>query len=173
MTAISLDVVRRADHDPCVATSAFRELFATDMADFYRLAFLIVANSTKAEQCLFAAMNDCVAGNLVAEAWMRTWARRAVVRNAIRIVREAQVEHSEAQQPAALRVDLKSEEASPSVFGEFSAVLGLPDFERIVFVLCTLEQYSIQDCAFLVGRLPQEVREAKVRAFTLSAQRPI
>lgn len=100
---------------------------------------------------------------------MRTWARRVVIRNAIRIVAEVQEDHSDLSCATRLSGALKSEEIVPSVFGEFSSVLDLPNFERIVFVLCVLERYSIQDCALLVGRLQRDVREAKIRALERTA----
>jgi DNA-directed RNA polymerase specialized sigma24 family protein len=163
-SAIPLNTTGRADRNRYATASSFQKLFATEMADFYRLAFLIVADCTKAEDCLIAAMNDCIHGSSVAEGWMRTWARRVVIRNAIRIVVEVQQDHSEASDAVRVPADLEPEGITPSVFGEFTAVLDLPNFERIVFVLCILERYCIQDCALLVGRLQQDVREAKSRA---------
>ncbi len=163
-STIPLNIKNGADLNRYATASDFQKLFATEMADFYRLAFLLIANCAKAEECLIAAMNDWIYGNSVAEAWMRTWARRILIRNAIHIVAEVQEDHSDIPDVPRPSVDLKPEEITPSVFGEFSAVLDLPDFERIVFVLCILERYSIQDCALLVGRLQQDVREAKVRA---------
>jgi hypothetical protein len=44
------------------------------------------------------------------------------------------------------------------------AILSLPDFDRLVFVICVLERYSILDCALLLTRSPKDVNEARVRA---------
>ena len=44
------------------------------------------------------------------------------------------------------------------------AILELPDFDRLVFVICVLERYSILDCALLLKRSPKDVNDARVRA---------
>jgi DNA-directed RNA polymerase specialized sigma24 family protein len=43
-------------------------------------------------------------------------------------------------------------------------LLGLADFERLVFVLCVLERYREHDCALLLGCSASQVREAWTRA---------
>jgi DNA-directed RNA polymerase specialized sigma24 family protein len=45
------------------------------------------------------------------------------------------------------------------------SILGLEDFERVVFVMSVLEKYSDQDCAVLLGCSRQDVREARMQAF--------
>jgi hypothetical protein len=47
---------------------------------------------------------------------------------------------------------------------ESLAILDLPDFDRLVFVICVLERYSILDCALLLRRSPKDVHDARVRA---------
>ena len=44
------------------------------------------------------------------------------------------------------------------------AILTLPDFDRLVFVFCVLERYSILDCALLLRRSPKDVNDARLRA---------
>jgi hypothetical protein len=44
------------------------------------------------------------------------------------------------------------------------AILTLPDFDRLIFVICVLERYSILDCALLLRRSPKDVNDARVRA---------
>ena len=39
------------------------------------------------------------------------------------------------------------------------------DFERFVFVMSVLEQYSDQECLLLLASSPREIREARARAF--------
>lgn len=38
-------------------------------------------------------------------------------------------------------------------------ILDLPEHDRFVFVMCVLEQYSIHDCALLLGKPPREIYE--------------
>ena len=45
-----------------------------------------------------------------------------------------------------------------------SAVLGLGDFERFVFVISVLEHYSEHECALLLSCSSKEIREARARA---------
>jgi DNA-directed RNA polymerase specialized sigma24 family protein len=46
-----------------------------------------------------------------------------------------------------------------------NAVAGLaPPLQRFVFVMSILEGYSEQECAFLLGRTPRDVVEARMRA---------
>lgn len=40
------------------------------------------------------------------------------------------------------------------------AILALPDLDRLVFVICVLERFSIHDCALLLGRTPRDIDEA-------------
>ena len=47
---------------------------------------------------------------------------------------------------------------------ESVAILTLPDLDRLAFVICVLERYSILDCALLLRKTPQEVHEAILRA---------
>ena len=54
--------------------------------------------------------------------------------------------------------------AMKSVLADSVAILGLPDFDRLAFVICVLERYSILDCALLLKRSPKEVNDARVRA---------
>jgi hypothetical protein len=47
---------------------------------------------------------------------------------------------------------------------ESLAILALPHLDRLAFVICVLERYSILDCALLLRKAPQEVYDAIVRA---------
>jgi DNA-directed RNA polymerase specialized sigma24 family protein len=49
---------------------------------------------------------------------------------------------------------------------EFGSVLGLWDFERFVFVMAVLEQYSDHKCALLLGCSLGQVRTARVQAIS-------
>jgi len=55
-------------------------------------------------------------------------------------------------------------ERTPKTHAAITSILGLEDFERIVFVMSVLEKYSDQDCSVLLGCSRQEVREARIRA---------
>ena len=46
----------------------------------------------------------------------------------------------------------------------FAAILGLPHFERFVYVLSVLEGFTDQQCATLLGVSSQEIEETRLRA---------
>lgn len=166
MNRVSLSRFKKGTHhDHCATASEFQNLFATEKREFYCLAFLIITDSAKAEECLVEAMNDCAYGSSVSKEWMRSWARRVVIRSAIRIAGELQGERSVISSAhACLAANSKAQEIEPYGDGVSSGVLALPNFERIVFVLCVLEHYLAQDCALLLGRLQQDVQKAQLCA---------
>lgn len=47
---------------------------------------------------------------------------------------------------------------------ESEAILELPDFDRLAFVICVLERLSSLDCALLMKKSPKDVNDAIVRA---------
>jgi DNA-directed RNA polymerase specialized sigma24 family protein len=55
---------------------------------------------------------------------------------------------------------------------ESRAVLELPEFDRLVFVICVLERLSILDCALLLRKSPKDVNNAIVRATNQIASLP-
>ena len=154
-----------AEQNRYATVDEFLRLFTIEMADFYRLAFLLIADSAKTEECLVASMNECMDDSSVAREWIRPWSRRVLVRNAIRIMSEFQGGRSSVLSDAGRTpIDTHSQEKSADKFVEFAGVLALRDFERIVFVLCVLERYPSSDCALLLGRSQQDVEEARIRA---------
>ena len=80
--------MREAKHittsTPYASSSDFRQIFDEDMKGFYLLAFLLTADRKKAEQCFVSGLEDAVNGNPVFKEWARSWARRAIIRNAVR-----------------------------------------------------------------------------------------
>lgn len=131
----------------------FRELFTEDMNRLYLLSFLLTADHEKAERCFVAGLDECVTGGPVFREWARTWARRIVVQNAIRMIAP----------------HMGSATIAPGTFqaqdARFAEVLGLEDFERFVYVLSVLEGFSDSDCATLLGVSSRDIREARIRAF--------
>ena len=64
----------------------FCRIFTQDMKSLYLLSFLLTADHKRAEHCFAAGMEDCVAGNPVFKEWANAWSRRAIIKNAIRVV---------------------------------------------------------------------------------------
>ena len=138
----------------------FRRIFEEDLHGLYQLAFLLTGDDQKAERCFVAGLEDCVKESRVFREWARTWAKRVIVKNAIREL-QPRPSHSDS---FALLPTAFSHKKGPIERSDVDAVLGLADFERFVFVLCVLERYREHECALLLGCSASEVREARTQA---------
>src|ERR1700751_3536797 len=67
----------------------FCKIFAEEMHSLYLLSFLLTADKDKAEQCFISALGECLEGIGAFMEWARLWARRAIIRQAIRMMRPA------------------------------------------------------------------------------------
>ena len=141
----------------------FGRIFEEDMPGLYQLALLLTADHQKAERCFVAGLEDCVKESRVFMEWAHTWAKRVIVKNAIR---ELQPQSSHSNSPARVPIAFCPELqlSGPSGHFDANAVSRLADFERFVFVLCVLERYRKHECALLLGCSDSEVRQARTQA---------
>jgi DNA-directed RNA polymerase specialized sigma24 family protein len=139
----------------------FEQLFAKQKIELLRLSLQLTVNAAKAEKCLILAMRDCLSRSTVSKDRVRTWARRMVIRNAIRLVWEMP---NELADESGFEFQLQPSGLPLEALQDSVEILTLPNLDRMAFVICVLERYSILDCALLVGKSPQEVYEAMVRA---------
>ncbi|HEV3038564.1 MAG TPA: hypothetical protein VHA33_12390 [Candidatus Angelobacter sp.] len=145
-------------HDKVYATGLdFCRIFKEDMKNLYLLSLLLTADPEKAEQCFVAGLDDCVAHNQVFEEWARSWARRAIIKNAIRLI---------APQPAGVNSVPKdfTNQLGMELQAQFSLLLGLPSFERFAFVMSVLEGYSERECTLLLGCTRADLMSARSEA---------
>jgi DNA-directed RNA polymerase specialized sigma24 family protein len=153
------------EEDTCATTDDFQRLFAREMTDLFRLSLHLTADAEKAESCLILAMGECFATSTVSKEWALTWARRMVVRNAICLVLGTKsAMPNDICSEAGPDFHLQPSEYPIETLRDSLAILALPDFERLAFVICVLERYSILDCALLMKRSPKDVNDARVRA---------
>jgi hypothetical protein len=140
------------------ATSAdFSQIFHDEMEGLYLLSFLLTADREKAEQCFVSGIEDSIKGNPVFKEWARSWARRVIIQNAIRVIKPRPMEKT-----------------APTISGggkalaaeqrEIALVLALEPFERFVYVMSVLERYSDHDCSILLGCARREVMATRIRA---------
>jgi DNA-directed RNA polymerase specialized sigma24 family protein len=148
----------------------FRRIFTEDLDGLYQLSFLLTRDPKKAEHCFVGGLEDCVAGNSVFRAWARSWAKRAIIKNAIRALNPQPRQSNPAS--ATIFGDIDQLSSSPRKHFELDAVLGLEDDERFAFVMSVLEHYSEHDCALLLGWSVREVRDACTRALKELANSP-
>lgn len=139
----------------------FCRIFAENMKGLYVLALLLTADPTQAEQCFVAGLDDCSAGNRVFKEWAHAWARRVIIKNAIRLINPAQAAEIEASKPER---HLTSNRELPELQAEMSLLVGLPDFARFAFVMSVLEGYSDRDCALLLGCTRENLIAGRVYA---------
>ena len=74
---------------PYPTVTDFFTTFNEEMHSLYLLSFLLTADPDKAEQCLVAAMGECVEHTGVPMDWARSWSRGAVLKHAIRMIQPA------------------------------------------------------------------------------------
>lgn len=162
MAEASLKVVKHSSKRVAAlyATCAdFCRIFAEDMKDLYLVALVLTVDSEKAEQCFVSGLDDCTSGNQVFKEWARSWARRVVIKRAIRLIGP--------QPGGATRnaTQIPNSDRALRVPAEVSAVVDLPAFERFAFVMSVLERYSDLDCALLLGCTRESLIQARLRAF--------
>lgn len=141
----------------------FCRIFAEDQTALYLLSLVLTADPEKAEQCFVAGMDDSIHGNPVFKEWARSWSKRMIIKNAIRLIApvpgETVPEPNEATQHAS-----DAQNGVPNFDSWLAAVRDLNPFERFVFVLSALEGYSMQECAILLNCTRQEVVDAQANA---------
>ena len=142
----------------------FCQIFHHEMKPFYLLAFLLTADHAKAEECFVAGIADAVEGNAVFREWAYSWSRRAIIKNAVRMLSPL------SSQPEPAR-DLWNEDDSMAGH-TIDAVTRLAPLERCVFVMSVLERYSDTECATLLSCTRQDVAHARMRALQSLANEP-
>jgi hypothetical protein len=118
--------------------------------------------SRKARKDFVDGIEDCVKENRVFREWVRSWAKRIIVANAIR---EMKPRASLPSSPRSVTVFSHGGQSSGSG-GHFDleTALKLGDFELFVFVMSVLENYSHHECTLRLGGSVLEIRQARLHA---------
>jgi DNA-directed RNA polymerase specialized sigma24 family protein len=140
----------------------FQKIFEEDMSGLYLLSFLLTADREKAEQCFVSGLEDAVEGNPVFKEWARSWARRVIIQNAVRVI-EPRPAKGSSDQSSAEGGNSSAMPPGEQPF-EIAAVLRLESFERFVYVMTVLEHYSDRDSSVLLGCTRGDVLSARTRA---------
>jgi hypothetical protein len=146
------------------AAGDFCGIFSKNMDCLYQLALVLMVHEKKAEQCLLASLEDCIDGKAVFRDWALCWSKRAVVKNAIRLI-----------SPTPCGADgvrmLDNKEGTDLYPGiEPAAFMYLRAFDRFVFVMTVLEGYSHRDCSLLLNCTIADVIGAGMRALRQMAR---
>src|SRR6478752_6109349 len=67
-------------------SSDFCRIFEADMDSLYSLSLMLTADTDLAENVFVSGLHDCSGGNPVFKEWARSWARRVIVKNAVRLI---------------------------------------------------------------------------------------
>ena len=151
--------LQKRETNPYAIHEDFHAIFSESLDELYQLCFLLTRDHGTAERCLVGGLEDCVTSNRIFRDWAHSWAKRVIVQNAIRELKP-RPQVSNFLSSGAIVPDI----GSPDGHVAMSAVLGLGDFERFVFVMSVLEHYSEHECALLLGCSSKEIREARARA---------
>lgn len=133
----------------------FCQEFVDHLDDFYTLSLLLTADRQKAEHCFVSGLEDCLQGTPVFREWARSWAKRTIIKNAIRMVsplREEAEPASEISKPGL-------EPDTPS-----ARIMTLPPLDRFVYVMSVLEKYSDRECSILLDCAVKKVTDVRIRA---------
>ena len=141
--------------------SNFCAIFESDMHRLYSLALLLTGEHATAEQCFQLALRQCIEGSDVFCGWERSWSRRAIVKQAIQLVRP------KPNDLAPSEVRRAKWEDTPS------RLLALEPFERFVFAMTVLEKYSVRETAALLNSVPSEVAKARIRVLETLGENPV
>ena len=143
---------------PYASSGDFHRIFDEERDSLYRLSLLLTADHEKAQQCFVSGLEDSVKGNPVFKEWARSWARRAIIQNAVRVINPRPREGDAPSIFESFGKTLAAEQ------GQTAAILELRPFERFVYVMSILERYSYQDCLLLLGCARQDVIAARISA---------
>ena len=149
------------------ATDYYR-IFVEEMDSLYLLAFLLTADKDIAEQSVIGGLGECIERIGVFLERARSWARRAIVKDAIRKIRPARQESAN---------EFIASAKTPEAVGTrnpFAFIASLRAFERFVFVMSVLEGQPDEDCQSLLSCSRQEVvmaRKAAMKLFGAATRR--
>ena len=136
----------------------FCRIFNEETDSLYQLSYLLTADRDKAQTCFVSGLEDSLKGSRVFKEWARSWARRAIIQNAVRVINPRPIGEGI---PSSFNSSDKTLIAEPA---EIGAILELASFERFVYVMSVLERYSDQNCSVLLGCSRRDANAARIRA---------
>ena len=137
----------------------FCRIFHEETDSLYQLSFLLTAERGKAEQCFVSGLEDSLKGSRVFKEWARSWARRAIIQNAVRVINPRPME---AKRPFELQPQWQN--AGSGAGQRLTRFLNSHRSSALSFVISVLEHYSDQDCSVLLGCSRRDVIAARIRA---------
>ncbi|HEY3627139.1 MAG TPA: hypothetical protein VGL00_12670 [Terracidiphilus sp.] len=130
----------------------FRDAFLSNMDHLYLLAYLLTADYEMAERCFVMGFEQCIDGSSVFRGWVQSWARRAIIKIAIRMTSAGSEGDGERCNSDHLHVICRRVEDNL-----LQNIVELKPFERCVFVMSKLERFSDYECSLLLNCTRGEV----------------
>lgn len=137
----------------------FLRIFVKDMRSLYWLSFFLTAEHSMAERCFVRALENSNRDTHVFKEWTQSWARRTIIRTAIQMIGAQPADNRKVGSTSDRRVD-----SGITLPAEIASIVGLPEFERFVFVTSVLERRSDQECSLLLDCTRGDVMAARIRA---------
>jgi len=144
--------------------SDFCRIFRDDMSSLYMLSYVLTADHDLAEKCFVSGLDDCSTGNRVFKEWARSWARRVVIKDAIRMIAPGNAATEQVPATGTTNGDFLQQMTRNEMAFELNALIELPAFERFAFVMSFCEGYADRDCALLLGCTRDRLVTARTRA---------
>jgi DNA-directed RNA polymerase specialized sigma24 family protein len=151
--------------------SDFEKIFTDDMHGLHLLALLLTADQELAEQSFVAGLEDSIHGNPVFRQWARSWSKRAIIKNAIKLVSPVSAQNLTDQNGAAAEL-LPAETGDSQADVLIGCVTRLDPLQRFVFVMAILEGYSTTECAALLACSPPQILAAKAEVLRHMGSKP-
>ena len=130
----------------------FCDVFLSNVNRLYLLAYLLTGHHDMADRCFVAGLDDCIYGSSVFKAWVKSWARRAIIKNAILMISPEPEIDSELLDKNHLPVVSRREGVDL-----LHNVIQLDPFERCVYVMSVLERFSDHECSLLLSSTRAEI----------------
>jgi hypothetical protein len=134
----------------------FCSIFDEYMDNLYSLAFLLTADHDMAEVCFVTGLENCLNGSTVFKEWAHSWSKRAVIKNAIRLMNPLPGNGSKVH-------SMTSGMAGKSGSAILDSLTRQSPFDRFVYVMSVLERYTDQECSVLLSCSSRDVVDARSR----------
>lgn len=139
----------------------FCQVFQKDVDSLYQLAFLLTTDQEKAQEIFVAGIDECASGNPVFKEWARSWARRVIIRSAIRVIKPV---------PGESEGRFIEDNEHKTGLSPGQAIVHLSPFKRFVFIMSVLENISDRECAARLACGTADIERTRVRALRAVAQ---
>ena len=154
---------KNARSEEYATRSDFCRIYLEQMNSIYLLSLLLTADPQKAEQCFVVGFDDSLNNKFVFKERANLWARRCIILHAIRALCPRASNENDLNEAGLSRL-MGDIPAAVRAYPNCARIVGLNSFERFVFIMSILEEYSDQECSLLLGCFRRDVINARTAA---------